>query len=535
MVDTLGTAAAKSPHSSIPDALRSQPSWSDQMVRNAGLAVVDVAFVTVGGGLGSFVMVDLLRIAGVPASQIKILTGLEYPWQNYEYLTAVSQIPLAGRLRSDSGSCPDNVWAFPSYALREAFSARHVSGFIGPLWNVLTDGVLCDYWTPKKGQMFAALQREADRIDYWSSLSQGQVTVVRKRTGGGYFTLLDPAGSSSPVAYRSRFVHLAVGYPGLRFLEDLQRYRRSYGDHHRVVHAYEPHEHVYEELNRRGGTVVVRGAGIAASQVLDRLICDRRRHGAATTIVHIFRTYIDGARGPSMFKRRRGGKGWAYQGFNCPKSTWGGQGRAQLDKLEGEARAQMLRDIAGTTTARRKGWNAQLEAGRREGFYRAYEANVDEVVPGPPGTVLLRLRPPPAAHPTVPTEPIVPTEPTVPTEPIVLAANFIIDTTGLVGDLSQHPVLADLLEHRTAARNPLGRLDVERSFELRGARSGPGRMYAAGAATYGSYLAGVDTFLGLQISALEATDDLAAAGFCERIGIARSMSQWWKWIKGRQP
>lgn len=516
MVDTIGAMPHQAQDTAV-DRLRGQPLWSDHLFGEAGLEVVDVPFVTVGGGLGSFVMVDYLRIAGVPASSIKVLTTLEYPWQNYEYLTAVSQIPLSGRLRSDSASCPDNIWAFPSYALREAFSARHLSGFVAPLWNVLTENILCDYWTPRKGQVFAGVQREADRIDFWETVAGGQVTLVRKRDRGGYFTLLLPAGADRPVAYRSRFVHLAVGYPGLRYLEDLQRYRRTYGDHHRVVHAYEPHEHVYQELNSRGGTVVVRGAGIAASQVLDRLISDRNRLGSATTIVHVFRTYVDGPHGPSLFLRRRGGDGWAFQGFNCPKSTWGGQGRAQLEKLEGEERADLLRAIGGTTTARRKRWNAQLERGRREGFYVAYGATVEEVVPGPAGTVLLHMRP------------------VAGEEPVELAANFIIDTTGLVGDLSQNPVLADLLQLGTASRNPLGRLDVDRTFELRGARSGPGRMYAAGAATYGSYLAGVDTFLGLQIAALEAADDLAAVGFCERIGVTRSLAQWWKWVRGRQP
>ncbi|MHB1533416.1 MAG: hypothetical protein ACYC1D_02190 [Acidimicrobiales bacterium] len=515
MVDTLGGMVREAPAS--VDALRAIRVWSDRRVGDAGLQVIDVPFVAVGGGLGSFVMVDLLRIAGCPVSKIKVLTTLTYPWQNYEYLTGVSQIPPWGRLRSDSTSCPDNIWAFPSYAFREAFAARSLTGFLAPLWNVATEDVLCDYWTPKAGQMFAAVRREADRIGYAEMLALGQVTMVHQRDGGGYFTVLVPPGDTAPVAYRSRFVHLAVGYPGLRLLDDLQRYRQTYGDRHRVVNAYEPHEHVYQELNQRGGTVVVRGGGIAASQILSRLVSDRVTHGRPTSIVHVLRTYVGGAHGPSLFMRRRGGDGWAYQGFNCPKSTWGGQGRARLNKLEGEERAELLRTIGGTTTARRKRWRAQLEQGRREGFYQVVAATVDEVVPGPPGTVVLRLHPAGSA------------------ETVELGANFIIDATGLEADLDSHPVLADLLHHALARRNPLGRLDVERSFELRGGRSGPGRIYAAGEATYGCYLAGVDTFLGLQIAALEATDDLASIGFCEHIGVVRSVTQWWRWARGRQP
>ena len=87
-----------------------------------------------------------------------------------------------------------------------------------------------------------------------------------------------------------------------------------------------------------------------------------------------------------------------------------------------------------------------------------------------------------------------------------------IDCTGLEADIREHRVLADLLDHGGAGRNPLRRLDVERTFEVRGTRSEPGRLYASGTATLGGYFPGVDTFLGLQIAAQEIADDLAAPG-----------------------
>jgi hypothetical protein len=247
------------------------------------------------------------------------------------------------------------------------------------------------------------------------------------------------------------------------------------------------------------------------------LITDRDRTGSATQIIHVLRTYVGGSHGPSVLMRRRGGDGWAYQGFNWPKSTWGGQAHARLRKLEGEERANYLRTMGGTTTARRKRWRQQLERGRAQGFYHVYAGEVDRVVPGPFGTVVTCLKP-------MNGDP-----------PVELPANFIIDATGLVGDISEHPVLADLLAHAGAGRNVLGRLDVERTFELRGCRSGPGRLYASGATTLGGYLAGVDTFLGLQIAALEICDDLARLGFCRHIGVIRSTSQWWRWLRRRRP
>ena len=78
--------------------------WTDEAVAAAGIPVRDVPFVTVGGGIGSFVTVDYLRIAGMPRSGIAVLTNLHRPWQTYEYLTRVSQIPRSERIRSDSAS-----------------------------------------------------------------------------------------------------------------------------------------------------------------------------------------------------------------------------------------------------------------------------------------------------------------------------------------------------------------------------------------------------------------------------------------------
>jgi len=83
--------------------------WSDHMVQFAGIPIVDVPFVSVGGGIGSFVMVDYLRIAGVPTSHIAVLGAHATPWHSYQYLTQVSQIPLPERIRSDSSSTPDSI------------------------------------------------------------------------------------------------------------------------------------------------------------------------------------------------------------------------------------------------------------------------------------------------------------------------------------------------------------------------------------------------------------------------------------------
>jgi hypothetical protein len=494
--------------------------WSDAMVAAAGIPVRDMPFVTVGGGIGSFVTVDYLRIAGVPASRIAVLSNIDFPWQTYQYLTRVSQIPRPERIRSDSSSRPDNIWGFPSYALSEAWRDKR----LGHLAHVLVEPVFADYWTPRVGTVFDSLEREMRRIRYQEMLVKGVVRMVRRRVGGGYYTILTPPQDSSPytavsphttkrVAFRSRFVHLAVGYPGLRFLPDLQAFRENYRDFEHVVNAYEPHEHVYEFLKTRPGTVVVRGGGIVASRVLQRLFDDRETHQLRTEVVHVFRTFVTGAHGPHVWMRRKGSDGWAYQGFNYPKSVWGGQLKAQMRKLDGAARAKKYQEMGGTNTARRRRWQQQLRDGRKGGYYRAVHGVVERVTPGSDGMLTSFV--------------------TGNTGAQEIRSHYVIDCTGLEADISEHRVVADLLALGSAGRNPLGRLEVERHFEVKGTASGDGALYASGATTLGGYFPGVDTFLGLQVAAQEIADDLARRGWCKKIGPVRSTTQWLKWLFNR--
>ena len=513
--DTVEPAPAGS--GDLTDELLGQSVWTDQALAAAGIPVIDAPIVTIGAGIGSFVLANFLRISGLPKEAIRALGANDNPWDTYEYLTKVSQIPRPERLRSDSGSTPDNIWGFPSYAVREAFGAKSIRGFLEPLWQVFVEPIFTDYYTPRAGDVFASMAKEAERIGWDDMRVKGLVRMVRKRQAGGYFTILTPpAGTSATkrVAYRSRFVHVAVGYPGIRFLPDLQEYRTKYQDYARVVNAYEPHEHVYEELKRHPGTVVVRGGGIVASRVLQRLMDDQENHGAQTTIAHLFRSYVDGSHGPSIFMRRKGGDGWAYQGFNWPKGAWGGQLKAKLNKLEGDERKKLYEVMGGTNTPKRKLWQQQMAHARKQGYYKTYIGEVDDVYPGEQGkTVTTRIKSKDGM--------------------LEIPAQYIIDATGLEADIREHRLLADLLDHAGAGRNVMGRLDVDRSFELRNTQSGDGHLYASGSATLGAYYCGVDSFLGLQYAALQICDSLAAQGFVKKLGPVRNISQWWKWTRGK--
>lgn len=509
-----GVSAAP-PHvpGELTDQLIHSDWWTDQMVAAAGIPIIDVPFVSIGGGIGSFVTVDYLRIAGVPTDSIRVLSNIDFPWQTYEYLTRVSQIPRPERIRSDSASRPDNIWGFPSYALEEAWKAKSLRS----LWNVFTEPMWNDFYTPRAGLVFQNLEREMNRIRYQQMLLKGQVRMIRRRQGGGYFTILTPPPGAAPtkrIAYRSQYVHCAIGYPGLKYLPDLQKFRTESQDFHHVVSAYEDHEHVYNQLRTRPGTVLIRGGGIVASRVLQRLMDDRAKYGLQTNIIHLFRTFISGSHGKNAWNRRKGGNGFAYQGFNYPKSVWGGQLKSKMRRLEGQDRAVAYDEMGGTNTPWRRSWQKQMNEGRSQGWYQLVTGTVDHMAIARDGRIVSTVK---TANGI-----------------FDIPADFVIDCTGLEADIAEHRVLKDLLDHSGAGRNPKGRLDVERTFELRGTASGNGVIYASGTATLGGYFPGVDTFLGLQVAAQEIADDLARRGFCPKIGPGRSISQWLKWARNSQ-
>lgn len=515
VVDMPDEPAAAHVPGDLTQAMFDTDMWTDELVTAAGIPIVDTTFVTCGGGLGSFIMTDYLRMAGVPTAQIRVLSNIDVPWQTYKYLTRCSQIPEAERLRSDSQGMPDNLWGWPSYAYRETRESKTLA----PIWSIITEPIFVDYWTPKAGMVFAGIEREAQRISYHDMRVRGQVRMIRKRVGGGYFTILTPPPGESAtkrVAYRSLHVHLALGYPGLRFLPDLQRFRTTYpANAPQVVNAYEPHEQVYDSLLQRPGRVLVRGGGIVASRVLQRLMEDRMFKGAQTEILHLFRTYESGRHNKWLLSRRRGSHGFAFQGFNAPKSAWGGVHTAQMLRYGPEQRKQLNQLTGGAHTPYRKLWIKEMKQSREEGWYTTFQGEVTSVAPSPTGSIVTEIKQKSGGTGAI-------------------EADFIIDCTGLEADIREHRVWNDLLEHSGVQRNIIGRVEMEDNYEVYNGRSGGGRMYASGSATYGGICQGADTFFGLRFSTQLIADDLASVGFGKRVGVARSLGSWWKLFRHKE-
>ncbi|WGV24900.1 FHA domain-containing protein [Halotia branconii] len=489
-----------------------------QALHATGLPVDECDYLAIGAGLGSFVWVDLLRISGVRADRIVAL-GLESePYARYKRLCLNSQIPLYERLRSNSDSCPDNIWGWPSYALREAWhdlSKGQFNSMFKYLWQVFAEPTFAETYTPRAGNVFDSIDREVKRIGWNQIYRYGRVRAIRKTDDGRYCV----AYSRGPGNYAflvSRYLHLATGYPAIQFLPDLQAYRGKYQDFKSVVNAYEAHDHVYEQLERQGGTVLIRGRGIVASRIVQR-IYEARKRNQKITVLHLMRS--PKPQGNKFQKSQRLVKNhYEFQPFNWPKACWGGELRVMLENASPEERQRLLADWGGTTTADRYDWQQITEQGLKEGWYQITFGEVLSVEQDAQNRTITHIKEKGLGE-------------------MKLAADFIVDATGLDAKVEANPLLADLVKHYSLPLNYLGRLVVANNFELVEMRSAKGQMYASGAITLGGPYAAVDSFLGLQYSALVAVNGLVAARApgVHPLNPVTSFQQWLKWVFNQSP
>ena len=522
-----GNLMPSAPKAAVEDPLPlgglRQSIISMKEVYNSRLPVRETTYLAVGGGIGSFTWVDHLRIYGVPTNQIRAL-GLEpLPIGRYQRLCRNSQIPGHERLRSNSDSCPDNIWGWPSYGLREIWhSLGHgdMGNALRVAVQVFGEPVITDTYTPRSGDLFRAVDREARRIGWDHIFRYGRALAVRKTDDGRYVvacTWTDKRGQSLQEFRVARYVHLAMGYPGIRILDDIQKYRERTQDLQHAVNAYEEHDHVYKHLLKHGGVVLVRGRGIVASRVIQRLY-EVRQQNKNVVIVHLHRAPVplghqDG------HARRPVSNHVELQPFNWPKACWTGSMRLQLEKADDQERDQLLNDWGGTTTADRRDWQRIAEQGRQEGWYHIWFGEVKWLERNERGQLMTQI----SGKPHQPE--------------ITLATDFIIDCTGLIASLENNPFLKDMVGCYQLGLNPKGRLQVSNDFEVLGMSNGPGRVYASGVMTLGGPHAAVDSFLGLQYAALRSVEDLVAqqAPGLHSLTPIRSFSQWFRWARGVQP
>ena len=504
--------------SSFPPPIFQEEKVPVQALHATGLRVDETDYLALGAGLGSFIWVDFLRLYGVRSEKIIALGLDKEPYARYKQLCLNSQIPLHERLRSNSDSCPDNIWGWPSYALREAwrdFGKGRLNNSLQYLWKVFAEPDYAETYTPRAANVFDSIDREVKRIGWEKIYRYGRIRAIRK-TDDGRYCVAYSRGRGDHAFYVARFLHLATGYPAIQFLPDLQAYREKYHDFKSVVNAYEDHNHVYEHLERQGGKVLIRGRGIVASRIIQR-IYEARKNNPNISVLHLMRS--PKPKGNKFGKTQRMVKHhFEFQPFNWPKACWGGELRVMLEKASPQERKRLLKDWGGTTTADRHDWQRITEEGLRDGWYKIEFGEVENVERDAQNGTITHIKEKDFGQ-------------------ITINADFIVDATGLDAKVQATPLLKDLVEHYTLPLNDLSRLVVANDFELVEMRNAKAKMYAAGAITLGGPYAAVDSFLGLQYCALRAVDGLAIARApgVRRLNLFSSLSQWLKWASNQSP
>jgi pSer/pThr/pTyr-binding forkhead associated (FHA) protein len=508
----------------LPIPLLQQPIVSIEELRRLQVPIRETTYLAVGAGLGSFTWVDHLRIFGVPADQVVALGPEPRPNARYERLCRNSQIPGHERLRSHSDSCPDNIWGWPTYAQREvtrSFKTGKFKEAFKVLGWVLGEPVISYTYTPRSGDVFKSLDRETRRIGWDRIWQVGWAQSIRKTDDGRYVvSYMRPDGSGTWVQQFivARYVHLAMGYPGIRNLPDVQAYRQRTGDTVHTVNAYEEHTHIYQHLLKNGGVVMVRGRGIVASRVIQRLD-EIRQKNSNVVILHLHRSPV--VEGHRDGRSQRSVKNYTeLQPFNWPKGCWGGAMLFQLQKADDQERDRLLNDWGGTTTADRTDWQRLSARGVREGWYQNYFGEVRSIDQNEKGQLLTHIS---TGKPNQPE--------------ISLTSDFMIDCTGAEAALELNPFLKDMIECYHLRRNPKQRLKVTNNFEVIGMDNGQGHVFASGVLTLGGPHAAVDSFLGLQYAAMRSVEGLQKlrAPKVRRMHPLRSLAQWVRWTQGVQP
>ena len=501
---------------------------SRSQIYSSGMRIDETEYVALGSGMGSFTFVDTLRVSGIDSEKIWVIGPNPKPYNRYQTLCLNSQIRPHNRLRSGSDSCPDNVWGWPGYAMREAcrdFGKGRVDAALQHLWKVFAEPVFADTYTPKSQDVFDSVDREAKRIGWERMWRYGKVRCIRK-TAEGRYAIVYSCSDRDKQEYRvlfAKYIHLATGYSAIRFLSSLQAYRERTGDITSVVNAYENHEHIYQHLEKHGGTVVVRGGGIVASRVIQRLY-ELRQVNSRITLVHLLRTQKPTGNKVG-FAKRGVANYWEFQPYNWPKATWGGDMRDQLERANPAERSRLLsKEVwGGTTTASRRDWQDIIVEGNRDKWYlllfgEVKDVNLNSNSSYGQGKLAIQY----IDKNTQSSQ--------------YQVADFIIDATGLEARPQFQPFLGDLIDRYGLSTNPLGRLDVTNDFLVKGMENGAGRMYASGVVTLGGPYAPVDTFLGLQYTARRSVDHLVEIKSGARyLKGFYSLSQWFKWAFNQAP
>lgn len=261
-------------------------------------------FVLVGGGIGSFCFYNCLRIHGVPQKDIAVVSPHKKPYHQLKMYCDNIGLTKNERLRSDSGSRPDNFWGFPGYGLSEIIDNLKKGIILDSAkiaLQLFCEPVGFGYYSPKAKQVYKSLDSEAKRTGWNKSLVSGKALSLNKLPNDMYQITYKNSKRRKIIA---NYVHLSLGHGKVKK-------NSPYKDNKKIV-----------QIKKNGGKVLVVGRGATAAKVVEKLLSAKTKKKIEVISLH------HGQLGENSDFRNIKQKNllsWRLQQFNWPRVSFGGE------------------------------------------------------------------------------------------------------------------------------------------------------------------------------------------------------------------
>ena len=245
-----------------------KPLLSLADLKNSGIALEKRMFVSVGGGIGSFCWVDGLRVHAVAQDDIAVISHHRSPYQQFKQYCDRSGLCPQDRLRSDSSARPDNFWGFPGYAVDEWWDnlrTGHWSAAGKVAWQIFSEPLLADFYTPTAGRLYASMEREMGRIGWASMVRQGTALFIRKLDDQRYAVFYRAPTRHFHIII-ANVVHLALGHT----VKQADYLHTKTTD--QVLSGYALQDDFFRCVEETHASVVVVGRGIVAARIIEQLL-----------------------------------------------------------------------------------------------------------------------------------------------------------------------------------------------------------------------------------------------------------------------
>lgn len=447
--------------------------------------ITETKYVTIGGGIGSFVFVDYLRIVGIPHSQIAVITDSKKPYEQFRNYCENSGIGPNDRIRSDSSGRPDNIWGFPGFAVSEAIEELRWGNLFKSFslfYQIFTEPILRDFYSPKSSLLFNSMDRESKRINWDSMKLPGKALFIRKTTDDRLVIFVEEGKKISAVI--ANFLHLSLGHKGKR---------SKLPQNKRISFIYEDHDDLINDLKNNGGKIVILGRGIAAARIIEKLLNFNKDN---LEVISLFR---DEESKDSDFRKikRANFNGWKLQYFNWPRSAFGGSL---------SSKKQSFHIWSTPTTPPRREWISLLNKSLQNGLYKIEIGDIQKITETHLGLLI-----------------------EISKENLLreLHAQYIIDCTGFDDSIFSNELYSDLQKTYRLPLTTVNGFEVNNSFEIEKLKSENSRVFITGTSASGNHYGPVDSFFGQGFASYKIVESI---GLFKKFNFIDSIFAWGKWI-----